>query len=189
MKERMDAKMAPYNRHIPVIYIVGASGAGKTTLIEKLIPELTKRGYRVGTIKHDVHGFQLDRQGKDSWRHKEAGASVTVISSSSQIGMVKDVDHDSSVEELMSLFADVDLILTEGYKRVKRPKLEVFRPEIQEEPLCKGDQYLVALVTDEQLEMDIPRFGTDRVEELADFVLKRFNLLPDTGDRSREAVS
>ncbi|UCF95758.1 MAG: molybdopterin-guanine dinucleotide biosynthesis protein B, partial [Desulfobacterales bacterium] len=74
----------------PIVSTVGYSGSGKTTLLEKLIAELKQRGFRVGTIKHDVHGFEMDRPGKDSWRHKQAGASVTVISSPYQIGMVKD---------------------------------------------------------------------------------------------------
>ena len=90
----------------PIVSIVGPSGVGKTTLLERLIPELTGRGYRVGTIKHDVHGFEIDQPGKDSWRHKHAGAQVTVISSPNQIGMVMDVDHDHHLEELKRLFEE-----------------------------------------------------------------------------------
>ena len=108
----------------PIISIVGASGAGKTTLLEKLIPALSRRGYKTGTIKHDIHGFEIDRPGKDSWRHKHAGASSTIISSPFQIGMVMDVDHDHGLDELAPFLANVDVILTEGYKREYKAKFE-----------------------------------------------------------------
>ena len=78
----------------PIVSIVGNSGSGKTTFLEKLIPEMIRRGFKVGTIKHDVHGFEMDKPGKDSWRHKRAGAHTTMISSPYQIGMVMDVDED-----------------------------------------------------------------------------------------------
>ncbi len=111
----------------PVISIVGFSGSGKTTLLEKLIPELTRRGIRVGTIKHHLHDFDMDKPGKDSWRHKQAGAVVTIISTPSRIGMSMDVDHDHKPHELVPFFDGVDIILTEGYKRGDNAKLEVFR--------------------------------------------------------------
>ena len=85
---------------IPVVSIVGKSDAGKTTLIEKLIPELVRRGYRVATVKHDVHGFDVDREGKDSWRHKQAGAHTVVISSPEKLALIRDVDHDADLAEL-----------------------------------------------------------------------------------------
>ena len=98
----------------PVVSVVGKSNSGKTTFLVNLIAELTQRGFRVGTIKHDVHGFEMDRPGKDSWRHKKAGASTTIISSPYQIGMVKDVDHDHHPDEIIPLLSDVDIILTRG---------------------------------------------------------------------------
>jgi len=162
----------------PIISIVGASGSGKTTLLEKLIPELGGRGFRVGTIKHDVHNFQMDRPGKDSWRHRQAGARATILSSPYQIGMVMDVDYDHPVVELAQLFTDVDLILTEGYKRGENPKVEVFRPEICDEPLCKGDKMLVALISDEPLEMGVPRFSPSQPKELADFLVAALGISP-----------
>ena len=88
-------------RRPQVVSIVGKSDSGKTTLIEKLLPALIERGVRVGTIKHDVHGFEMDREGKDSYRHKHAGAAVTLISSPRQVGMVRDVSHDHRIEELL----------------------------------------------------------------------------------------
>jgi molybdopterin-guanine dinucleotide biosynthesis protein B len=82
---------------IPIVSIVGKSDSGKTTLLEKLVAELKSRGFRVGTIKHDAHSFEIDHEGKDSWRHKKAGASVSIISSAEKIGMVLDSDHDHTL--------------------------------------------------------------------------------------------
>jgi molybdopterin-guanine dinucleotide biosynthesis protein B len=160
----------------PVVSVVGKSGSGKTSLLVKLISEFKKRGLRVGTIKHDVHGFEMDRPGKDSWRHKQAGASTTIISSPCQIGMVKDVDHDHNPEELVGFLADMDIILTEGYKRGNSPKLEVFRPEVHRNPVCRGDNNLLALITDAPIDLGVPRFSVGDIEGLADFVMDHFSL-------------
>jgi molybdopterin-guanine dinucleotide biosynthesis protein B len=163
-------------KKIPVILIVGRSGAGKTTFIEKLIPELRKMGLRVGTIKHDVHGFEMDKPGKDSWRHKKAGSVSTIISSSEKIGMVRDVDHDFTIDELLYYCTDLDIILTEGYKREKRPKVEIFRPEVHDTPLCEGDDKLLALVSDQNQDLGVPRFGLEDVSGLADFLIKSLKI-------------
>jgi len=113
---------------IPIVSIVGKSDIGKTTLIEKLLPELTGRGYRIATVKHDIHGFEVDREGKDSWRHKKAGAHTVVLSSPQKVALIRDVEKDLSLEEIReSLVEDVDLILSEGYKKDVQPKIEVFR--------------------------------------------------------------
>jgi molybdopterin-guanine dinucleotide biosynthesis protein B len=163
----------------PIISFVGASGSGKTTLLEKLIPELTRQGFKVGTIKHDVHGFEIDKPGKDSWRHKQAGAAVSMISSPFQIGMVMDVDHDHHPDELTSLLSGVDIILTEGYKQKGRAKVEVFRPDGRgEEPLCMNDACLIALVTDTQLDLGVPRFSLNDIMGLADFLIIHLGLTP-----------
>jgi molybdopterin-guanine dinucleotide biosynthesis protein B len=173
----------------PIISIVGFSGSGKTTLLEKLIPELTRRGIRVGTIKHHLHDFEMDRPGKDSWRHKQAGAAVTIISTPSQIGMSMDVDHDHKPQELVPFFDGVDIILTEGYKRENNAKLEIFRPEVHEEPLLQGDAHLMALISDAPVDIGVPRFLTDDVEGLADFLISRFNLVQTVTITNQEAVS
>jgi molybdopterin-guanine dinucleotide biosynthesis protein B len=157
----------------PLIAVVGRSGAGKTTLLEKLIRELKQRGFRIGTVKHDVHGFDMDKPGKDTWRHKKAGAVMTLISSPYQIGMVKDVDHDHGLDELLPLFKDVDLILVEGYKRSTKPKIEIFRPEVHDEPLCRADDQLIALVSDMALDLGVPRFSLDDTSGLAEFLTRR----------------
>ena len=161
---------------VPMVSFVGYSGAGKTTLLEKLIPELTRKGLRVGTIKHDVHGFQMDKPGKDTWRHKQAGASTTIISSPSQIGMVMDVEHDHHPLELAPLLGGMDIILVEGFKRADLPKIEVFRPENRKPPVCRNDRHLIAVVSSADLDWSVPRFEASDIEGLTEFVIKKFRL-------------
>jgi molybdopterin-guanine dinucleotide biosynthesis protein B len=181
-------KILPGKRTPPIVCIIGHSGAGKTTLLEHLIPELKSRGLRIGTIKHDVHGFEMDKPGKDSWRHKQAGAMTTIISSPYQIGMVMDADHEHNLDELSAFFPGVDMILVEGFKRAKRPKIEVFRSELREEPLSKDDAFLIALISDTGVNLDIPRFSRNEIQGLADFLIARFRLTPAPPLRDREAA-
>ena len=144
---------------IPIVSIVGKSNSGKTTLIEKLLPELIKQGYRVATVKHDVHGFEVDKEGKDSWRHRQAGAYCTIISSPEQIAVIKTTDHDATLEEIRDRFIDeLDIIISEGYKTDSAPKIEVFRKEVHEKPLCTGDDIIVALVTNHHFDLGVPCF-------------------------------
>ena len=160
----------------PMVSVVGGSGSGKTTFLEQLIPEIKKRGLRVGTVKHHVHGFDMDIPGKDSWRHKQAGASTTIISSPNQIGMVMDVDHDHQPDELLSFFKGMDIVLAEGYKRGKIPKIEIFRPETSKEPLCKKDEHVLALVSESKVDLDIPMFSTKDIQQIVDFLIAYFKL-------------
>jgi len=154
-----------------VLCVVGVTGAGKTTLIERVVPALVRRGIRVGTVKHDVHGFEMDREGKDSWRHKRAGAHTTLISSPAHIGMVRDADHDHTLAELTTAFlGHVDLVLTEGYRREALPKLEVHRGELGRSLLTTAAEGLVAVVTDETVDAGVPELPWDG-EVVADFVL------------------
>jgi molybdopterin-guanine dinucleotide biosynthesis protein B len=164
--------------HIPIIAVVGFSGTGKTTLMEKLISELTERGLRVGTVKHHPHTIEMDQPGKDSWRHKRAGSRVAIISSPTRIGMVMEVDHDYRLDELSYFFSHVDIVLAEGYKRDNTPKIEVFRPEIHPNPICTGDEHLVALVSDVRVDLVVPRFSLGDIKGLADFLTNRFGLVP-----------
>jgi molybdopterin-guanine dinucleotide biosynthesis protein B len=172
----------------PVISVVGSSGVGKTTLIEKLIPELMRRGVRVGTVKHHKHEFEMDRPGKDSWRHRRAGARVSIISSPAQIGITMDADHDHSPGELLPFLAGVDIVLAEGYKRGDTPKIEVFRPDVHREPLCKNDTRLVALVCDVDVSVGVPRFSPEDIRGLADFLVSSFNLINAVPDKTRKAA-
>jgi molybdopterin-guanine dinucleotide biosynthesis protein B len=160
---------------IPIISIVGKSDSGKTTLIEKLVPELTRRGYRIATVKHDTHGFEVDREGKDSWRHKQAGAHTVVISSPDKVALIRDVEKDLTLEEIREkLIQDVDLILSEGYKKDVQPKIEIFRKEKHKELLCSKEDHLIAVVTNQPFKIDVPCFGLDDMIGLSDFIEKRF---------------
>lgn len=159
----------------PVIAFIGQPDSGKTTLLEKLIPELRRRGYRIGTIKHHVHTFEMDKPGKDTWRHKQAGASTVALSSPTGLGIIRDVPGDLSVAELVGrYYGDIDLVITEGYKRLGLPKIEVFRRALHGEPLPDRDNTWVAMVSDAPGPDDIPCFALDDIIGLADFLENRF---------------
>lgn len=160
---------------IPIISIVGKSDSGKTTFLEKLLPELVRRGYRVATVKHDVHGFEVDREGKDSWRHKQAGAHTTVISSPQKVALIRDVERDLTLAELREkLIQDVDIILSEGYKKDVQPKIEIFRKDKHRELLCTQEDNLVAIVSDKEFDVGASCFFLDDVKGVADFIEKKF---------------
>ena len=186
-KRRNDLKSVTRRTMPPVVSIVGYSGSGKTTLIEKLIATLKQRCFRVGTIKHDVHGFEMDQPGKDSWRHKQAGAATTVITSPRQVGMVMDSDHDHHPMELLPLMAGMDIVIVEGFKRTNLPKIEVFRPENGKPPACRGDKNLIAVVSNTSLGWGVPRYTSDDIEILADVIMQRFELVVFTEKMNRRA--
>jgi molybdopterin-guanine dinucleotide biosynthesis protein B len=160
---------------IPIVSIVGKSNSGKTTLLEKIIAELSGRGYRVATIKHNVHGFNIDHEGKDSYRHKKAGASITVVSSPHQLALVRDVDHDYSFEEIRdSYIKDVDIILTEGFKVNAYPKIEVFRSELKRELLSRKDDNLLAVAADIRLDIGVPCLDINDARSVTDLIERTF---------------
>ena len=160
---------------IPIVSIVGKSDSGKTTLIEKIIPELNRRGYKVATVKHDVHGFDIDREGKDSWRHKRAGAHTAIVSSPQKIAIVRDVERDLPLDELKGRFiSDVDIIITEGYKNDKHPKIEVCRKDTHEELLCSKKDILVAVVSDKEFDVGVPCVDIDDVKGIVNIIEDRF---------------
>ena len=166
---------------IPIVSIVGKSDSGNTTLIERLRPEHIQRGYKVATVKHDVHSFEVDKEGKDSWRHRQAGACCTIISSPKQIAVISTTDHDATLEEIRGRFVDeIDIIISEGYKNDSAPKVEVFRKEVHEEPLCTREDSLVALVTNHQIDLGVPCLDLDDTEGLADLIEKQFLSAPIT---------
>jgi molybdopterin-guanine dinucleotide biosynthesis protein B len=157
----------------PVISIVGKSKSGKTTLIEKLIPELKKRGYRVGTIKHASHNFDMDKKGKDSWRHKAAGADTVIVASRERIVMVKD-ENFVKLENIEKYFDDVDLVITEGFKKENKPKIEVYRSPKNQKPLCDDDNTFIAMVTDTDIRVNVPTFGPEEIEALSDLIEQKY---------------
>jgi molybdopterin-guanine dinucleotide biosynthesis protein B len=159
----------------PIVSIVGKSNSGKTTLVEKLIPELVKRGYRVATIKHNVHGFDIDHEGKDSWRHKNAGASTVVISSAHRVALIEDLDHDNSLTEIRDKYIKgADIILSEGYKGNPFPKIEVFRAELKRDLLCSKEDNLLAIASDIYLDTGVPYFDINDTQGLVDLIENQF---------------
>jgi molybdopterin-guanine dinucleotide biosynthesis protein B len=163
----------------PIISIVGYSDAGKTTLVEKLVPELKKKGYRVGTIKNSHHILNFDKKGKDSWRHFESGADAVVVASADTTVMIrrKEITGNDSHSQLSFLenhLTDMDVIIAEGYKNAGFPKIEVFRPQAHEVPVCLNDDSLIAIVTDTDLNIRVPVFGLEESTRLADFIEQQF---------------
>jgi molybdopterin-guanine dinucleotide biosynthesis protein B len=160
-----------------VVSIVSKKDSGKTTLLEKLIPILKRRGYRVGTVKHDTHGFDIDREGKDSWRHKQAGAATVVISCPWKLSLIQDVEREVGLDEIVARhFGDMDLVLTEGYKHAGKPQIEVFRSTAHSAPIhAQGATgTLVALVSDVPCDLGVPRLQIDDAAGLADFIETTF---------------
>ncbi|HEY3308006.1 MAG TPA: molybdopterin-guanine dinucleotide biosynthesis protein B [Desulfuromonadaceae bacterium] len=159
------------------ISFVAKSGTGKTTLLEKVIIELKARGYRVGVIKHDAHKFDIDHPGKDSHRLTAAGADTMLISSPEKLAVVKKHSVSPPIEELIqTYFQDVDVILTEGFKKSGLPKIEVHRQERSASLLCRGEEHdpsLLAVASDEPLDLDVPVLDLNNPAEVADFLEKR----------------
>ena len=160
---------------IPVISIIGRSNTGKTTLVEKLVPEFCRRGYRVATIKHAAGGFEIDREGKDSWRHKKAGAYKTILISPTGMALLEVLEREYSVEELIDLYIkDADVILLEGHKNNPYPKIEVLRKNL--EPLHRAgkEDLWIAVVGDEKHGVGIPHFQVGEIQKLADLLEERY---------------
>lgn len=159
---------------IPTLSIVGKSESGKTTLLEKLIPELKQRGFRVATIKHHFHpGFEIDHPGKDTWRHARAGSDQVIIASPDKIASIRRIDREMSLDEIVTQIRDVEIILTEGYKRAGKPAIEVIRKDNGLELICEPDQ-LVAIATDTPMDINIPQFGIEDAFGIVDFIVNRF---------------
>ena len=160
---------------IPIVSIVGKSNSGKTTLIEKLIAELTRRGFRVATIKHNRHGFDIDHEGKDSWRHKRAGAVATVIASPGRAALIEDTPGDYDLAELRDRYIkDADIILAEGFKVNPHPKIEVCRTELRTERICGAGDNLIALTGDRPVAAEVPWFDWNDAGAIADLVEAQF---------------
>ena len=156
-----------------IVSFIGKSNSGKTTLLEKVIGELTSRKYKVATIKHTAEEATLDTPGKDTWRHLRAGSKATAIGSDKRIVLIKPVKKKSTVEEMARLLGeDYDLIITEGFKQGPYPKIEVHRKEIGS-PLT-GIKNLIAIATDESLETDVRQFSINDHTSIADFIEKEY---------------
>ncbi len=154
----------------PVVSIVGKSGSGKTNLIERLIQEFKRRGYRVATVKHSPKEIDIDKPGKDSWRLAQAGSEVVVAVSPDKLLFTRSLEHEPKLEEILRLIGcDFDLVLIEGFRKGKAPKIEVHKKELGKELLCPP-KVLSAIVTDESLDIDVPQFPPSDTIAIADFI-------------------
>lgn len=159
---------------IPVYSVIAFSNTGKTTMLEKLIPELKRRGLRVAVVKHDAHEFEIDRPGKDSWRLTKAGAEVTAIASQTKAAVME--NRFIPIEEIIARIENVDIILTEGYKHGPWPKIALCRGG-NGKPLPLEPDQCLAVMTDVPLEAETqtPVLGLDDISQLADIIFKDLN--------------
>ena len=161
-----------------VFGFAGYSGSGKTTLIERLIPRLVAQGLRVSLIKHAHHRFDIDQPGKDSHRHRMAGASEVLISSSERWALMHELRGASepTLEAQLEHFAPCDLVLVEGYKRSKIPKLEVYRAANNSPCLYTEDPHIVAVAADSKLDTGLPLLDLNDTAAIADFMVTHLGL-------------
>ena len=151
----------------------GWSGSGKTTLIINLIPELVGRGLSVSTMKHAHHNFDIDQPGKDSYEHRQAGASEVMISASNRWALMHEVreNNEPSFDELIVHMTPVDLLLVEGFKWHPHPKMEVHRPVVGKPLLQTTDPAIIAVASDEKLnDLSVPIFNLNDIVGIADFI-------------------
>src|SRR5712691_10457616 len=158
--------------------LAGWSGSGKTTLLAAIIPELTARGLTVSTIKHAHHEFDIDRPGKDSWRHRQAGASEVMIASSRRWAIMHELRGapEPSLDELVERMSPVDLLLVEGFKRHPHPKIEVHRPSLGKPFLFPDDPHILAVVSDAALSVPLPLLPLADPPAVATFILDRIGI-------------
>jgi len=159
---------------VPILSFVGRSNSGKTTLIERVIPELVRNGYKVATVKHAGHGFDLDTEGKDSWRHKLAGASSVIVMSKSSLAMFADVSDHMKVEDVRDRYLDptYDLIIAEGWRSEDYPKIVVVRDQIGEVPVSSDG--LLGVVSNKPVETQVPLLDPDDISAVAELIMRHF---------------
>jgi molybdopterin-guanine dinucleotide biosynthesis protein B len=162
---------------IPFVFIAGYSNSGKTTVVERLVRTLTKRGHRVAAIKHAAHGYSADPPGKDSWRVLQAGADQMVLVGPDTYTIRRRCQRPPALQELIREIQNVDLILVEGFKSEPGPKIEVYRKDYSSGRLPPGSQ-IIAVVSDAFMDERVPCFSFEQMEELADFIVTGF-LTPD----------
>lgn len=163
-----------------VFGFAGFSGSGKTTLIEQLIPRFVAQGLRVSLVKHAHHTFDVDQPGKDSFRHRHAGASEVLVTSSRRWVLMHELrgEAEPTMEDLIARISPCDLLLIEGYKRASIPKLEVYREAVGEGMLHPHDPNIVAVATDRPVDLALPVLDLNRPDLVGDFILRHLGL-PD----------
>jgi molybdopterin-guanine dinucleotide biosynthesis protein B len=133
---------------------------GKTTVLVRIVRELKRRGRRVGTVKHDTHGFSIDKPGKDTWRHAQAGSDAVVISGPQKMALIRRLDEEMSLDDIVPLMGNVELVITEGYKGGAKPKIEVSRSACGTKLLCTKEE-LIAIVADYPVDLPVEQFGLE----------------------------
>ena len=156
----------------------GYSGSGKTTLIEKLIPLFVQRGLKVSLIKHAHHTFDVDQPGKDSFRHRHAGCSEVLVTSSRRWALMSELRGaaEPTLKEQMARLSPCDLLLVEGFKHEAIPKLEVYRAEVGEAMIHPHDANIVAVASDAKVDTQLPQLDLNKPEAVAEFVLQHVGL-------------
>lgn len=162
----------------PVFGFAGWSGSGKTTLIEQLIPCFINDGLKIALIKHAHHDFDIDQPGKDSWRHRKAGASQVLVSSAQRWALMHELnqEREPTLAEHVARLSPCDLILVEGFKREPIPKLEIHRPALGKPLLTLEDAHIIAVASDEPVNCDVPRFNLNNPELVASFIVEILGL-------------
>ena len=161
-------------KKLPIVSIAGKSQSGKTMLMEQLIAEFKKRGYKVVALKHSHGEIEIDHPGKDSWKFTQAGSDAVCISSPAKLAFIKNLDHELNIGEIMPIIGlAFDLVLAEGFSKSKIPKIEVHRKEVGDDLLCSPEE-LSAIVTDAPLDTDVAQFPWGNTVAVADFIEKKF---------------
>jgi len=161
--------------------LAGWSGSGKTTLLTRLIPALARQGIAVSTVKHAHHDFEIDQPGKDSWRHREAGAREVMVASARRWALMHEHrrDPEPALETLLARLSPVDLVIVEGFKRHRHPKLEVHRLSLGKPLLCREDPSVVAVASDAAIaDLPVPNLSLDDIEGIAALVLAHAGEVP-----------
>ena len=158
-----------------IIGFAGWSGSGKTTLLARLIPALVANGKSVSSIKHAHHAFDIDQPGKDSHTHRSAGATEVLVGSARRWALVHELreEREPSLRELLQHLSEVDLVLVEGFKRDRHPKIEIHRPSVGKPLLQPDDPHIVAVASDAALRLPVPILHLADIDAIADFVCRR----------------
>lgn len=157
---------------VAAIGIVGRqSNVGKTEVSVEVVKELKAKGYRVATLKHDVHGFQMDQPGKDTYRHYDAGADIVMISSKEKMAMIRRVDNEYSLDDLLAMLSEVDIVVVEGYKNSSLPKIEVLRKGVNEDLYCAKES-LLGVVADFDIDIEgVSCYSFNNMKPLVDKII------------------
>ncbi|NLL90054.1 MAG: molybdopterin-guanine dinucleotide biosynthesis protein B [Dehalococcoidales bacterium] len=159
---------------IPVISFIGRHNCGKTTILEKVIRGLKEKGYKIAVIKHHKGDFEIDIEGKDTWRLGQAGSDVVVISSPEKTAVIRKSQKELTLDQIKEMVSEgMDIVILEGYKFENKPKIEVFRSEVSDKILT-DEKDLVALVTDRQFDIDVPQFSFDDAEGIVEFIIDKY---------------